>query len=156
MTREQELLADAARAWPLRNINRASKKRKKTAQKRTQRQPISVAQQERQRDFQTSADRRAIRKGKFVESIDRIVVWERDNGLCGICGKWVTFESFTIDHIIPFSRGGLHCYNNVQIAHSKCNNRKGSRMPWEIIPTRTNKKSKGYIHRGYGLASYRS
>jgi 5-methylcytosine-specific restriction endonuclease McrA len=155
MTREQELFLDAARTWPLRNINRASKKKRKQAQNRVDRQVVTEQARLRQEDFATSADRRAIRKGRFIESINRLEVWERDRGVCGICGKWVDFDKFTIDHIIPFSRGGWHCYNNVQIAHGRCNNRKGSSMPWEFVKPRTNKKSKGYIHRGYGLASSR-
>lgn len=85
-----------------------------------------------------------------MESIDRLLVWERDGGLCGICGKLIP-GGFTIDHIIPLARGGKHCYENVQIAHSKCNNRKGSLMPWEVAlkgrPLRKDRKSKGYINR---------
>lgn len=89
-----------------------------------------------------------MRKGAFVESIDRLLVWERDGGVCGICGKVIS-GNFTIDHIIPLSRGGKHCYENVQIAHGKCNNQKGSLLPWEITlkGRPPNRHSKGFINR---------
>lgn len=72
----------------------------------------------------------------FVERVDPRVVYERDGGNCGICGNGVSFIEMTIDHIIPFSRGGEHSYANVQVAHLSCNRKKGSSMPdsREIVP----------------------
>lgn len=32
----------------------------------------------------------------------------------------------TIDHIIPLSKGGLHSWNNIQLAHLSCNSSKGA------------------------------
>lgn len=78
--------------------------------------------------------RRARLLDAFVEDVDRMVVWGRDNGLCGICGEWVDPElpwpeklSKTLDHVVPLSRGGKHSYANAQIAHAVCNSRKNDR-----------------------------
>jgi 5-methylcytosine-specific restriction endonuclease McrA len=55
----------------------------------------------------------------------------------------------TIDHITPLSEGGLHCYENVQPAHSLCNHVKGSgEFSFERLEEaqrkRNRRKSKGY------------
>jgi len=62
----------------------------------------------------------------------------RDMGLCKICGKPCDEQDFvikdgvkicgndypSIDHIIPLARGGLHSWDNVQLAHRICNSKK--------------------------------
>lgn len=71
---------------------------------------------------------RAIRRAAFVEKVDRLVVFERDNWICHICGALVDktlpgsdLMGPTIDHVIPFSQGGKDCYDNVALAHKLCN-----------------------------------
>lgn len=52
---------------------------------------------------------------------------ERDGMWCGICGvACLSLQHMTIDHIIPHSLGGGNGYHNLQIAHEKCNLRKGN------------------------------
>lgn len=71
------------------------------------------------------------RKGKFVEEVSIGVLYERDQGRCGICDKPVTREyqhphslSASIDHVRALSKGGEHSYDNTQLAHLGCNSRK--------------------------------
>ena len=73
------------------------------------------------------ANRRAKNRKAFVENIDRDIVWKRDKGLCGICGRDVKGK-WHLDHIIPISKGGLHSYNNVQVSHPRCNLQKGNKI----------------------------
>lgn len=61
------------------------------------------------------------------EKIDSEAVYKRDGGICGICGKFVQKKEFSIDHIIPISKGGSHTYDNVQTAHLNCNIARGNR-----------------------------
>jgi 5-methylcytosine-specific restriction endonuclease McrA len=70
-------------------------------------------------------------RGTFVEHVYREVIWARANGRCGICGDKVALNGFEVDHIIPASKGGRHCYENVQPAHPNCNRSKADQMPWE-------------------------
>jgi 5-methylcytosine-specific restriction endonuclease McrA len=74
------------------------------------------------------ATRRARRARAFVEHVDPYTVYTMHGGRCGICGDFIT-GAFHVDHVVPLSRGGLHCYANAQPAHPVCNARKGSKMP---------------------------
>lgn len=58
---------------------------------------------------------------------------ERDHWRCGLCGQQVVQslsgvnpEGPTVDHILPISRGGLDEWDNVQLAHRRCNTLKGN------------------------------
>lgn len=53
-------------------------------------------------------------------------LYDRDDGVCGICKTPVEPEDMHIDHVIPIARGGSNTPANLQIAHSTCNLRKGT------------------------------
>jgi len=72
--------------------------------------------------------RRSRKKNAFVEDVDRFIVLENYNQLCGICGGPVNSNNFHVDHIIPISKGGEHSYKNTQPAHLKCNLVKGDKI----------------------------
>lgn len=74
-----------------------------------------------------SAVRRARKKNaEVVEHVEPLVVLERDDGVCGICGHDVDPMNYHVDHIVPLSVGGEHSYANTQTAHPNCNRRKGT------------------------------
>ncbi len=66
---------------------------------------------------------------------------ERDKNICQLCGKKVNWRDYeirdgkticldnypSIDHIRPISKGGLHSWDNVQLAHRKCNSLKSDK-----------------------------
>lgn len=72
---------------------------------------------------------------------------ERDGNKCQICGEPVDWEDKqlvktryrygdrypSIDHIIPKSKGGLHSWENVQLAHIRCNSRKKDQIKMELL-----------------------
>jgi 5-methylcytosine-specific restriction endonuclease McrA len=67
-------------------------------------------------------------------------VLQRDNYCCIYCGievgdqqrgKVLSKKDFTVDHIIPRSRGGKNTWGNTACACPLCNNRKGGRTPHE-------------------------
>lgn len=50
----------------------------------------------------------------------------RDKRICGICNVPIAEnEVCTIDHIIALSQGGTNEFQNLQLAHEKCNALKG-------------------------------
>lgn len=69
----------------------------------------------------------------FVEDVDRSVVWQRDQGVCGICGLPADPDNWHLDHVIPLSRGGEHSYANTRVSHPPCNIRKRDRLDAEML-----------------------
>lgn len=97
--------------------------------------------EEYKRRYSHAVGKRRLR-GKIIDrdiTLDRLIA--RDNGRCGLCGGVVDKNDYTIkdgafitgalypsiDHIKPLSKGGLHSWDNVQLAHFVCNARKGAR-----------------------------
>jgi hypothetical protein len=72
---------------------------------------------------------------KYDETITRREVFNRGNGICYICGQLTHFESSdeyspllaTVDHLIPWTRGGEHSWKNVKLCCLRCNIVKGNR-----------------------------
>ncbi len=54
-------------------------------------------------------------------------VIKRDGLNCYLCNRELTYKSATIDHVVPLSKGGFHCLNNVKIACLKCNQEKSDK-----------------------------
>lgn len=63
-----------------------------------------------------------------VKQVLRVAVIERDGFVCGLCGGEVEPDDVHIDHIFPKSLGGSDRLDNLQVAHSLCNMRKGNRV----------------------------
>lgn len=84
-------------------------------------------------DRKKSMAHRARQAGVRSENVDPGTVFMRDEGICGVCREPVDAARFEIDHIVPMSAGGPHTYDNVQLAHSDCNKRKGTKLPDELV-----------------------
>ena len=52
------------------------------------------------------------------------MIYNRTEGHCGICGRFIPLEEYTIDHIIPLSKGGTNDPENLQACCSFCNKAK--------------------------------
>ena len=86
-----------------------------------------------------SAKRRALKRSAFIGPVDYQSIIERDNWICGICGKKIKAEELSFDHILPLSQGGADTQANIQVSHRHCNSRKGKgwissqmRLPYEV------------------------
>jgi 5-methylcytosine-specific restriction endonuclease McrA len=71
----------------------------------------------------------------------RPAVLQRDKYTCAYCGiqpgekqrgQLLSRRSFTVDHILPISRGGKNIWGNTVCACSLCNQRKGNRTLHEV------------------------
>ena len=82
-------------------------------------------------------------KGIVVDSdITLKKLAERDHNQCQICGLFVDWNDYSfkneniicgnlypsIDHVTPISKGGLHSWSNVQLAHRRCNSKKCNKI----------------------------
>ena len=55
------------------------------------------------------------------------VLFGQQEGLCGGCKEMFPFRNFTIDHVVPQSRGGTDHVDNLQLLCGACNSLKGDR-----------------------------
>lgn len=69
---------------------------------------------------------RANGKAEWDITLKKLVA--RDKHVCYICGRKVNTRAHynaddygSIDHVIPLSKGGTHTWDNVRLAHRKCN-----------------------------------
>ena len=51
-------------------------------------------------------------------------LYKRYGGRCAICGKPVSYDDMTVDHIVPLSQGGNNHFANLQLACLPCNRMK--------------------------------
>lgn len=93
----------------------------------TKRHARATAPSYRARNHQS----RARHFGVTYESFPLSYIFQRDGWRCGICRKAINPKlkfphpmSKSIDHIVPFARGGGHTKDNVQAAHLQCNSLK--------------------------------
>lgn len=91
-------------------------------------------QTERHKTYKREAKRRREQqlRQQYVGPVSYAKLYERDHGVCQICGMAVHHDKFcddswggTIDHIVPLSVGGEHSMSNCQLAHRLCNSLKG-------------------------------
>lgn len=72
---------------------------------------------------------------EYNSGISLMAVYERDDGICQLCGKPVDWNDKswgnnfgalypTVDHIVAMANGGGHTWDNVQLAHAICNSYK--------------------------------
>ena len=67
----------------------------------------------------------------FGLPLSRRTILARDGYTCQYCGAQPGKAQLTIDHLVPRSRGGATCWENVVTACAPCNRRKGDRTPEE-------------------------
>ena len=60
-------------------------------------------------------------------------LYGQQEGLCGGCGEHFPFKNFTVDHIVPQSKGGTDHYDNLQLLCNYCNSVKGTGTQAELI-----------------------
>lgn len=63
---------------------------------------------------------------QFRESEKRSI-YEKQGGICPICGEHYKYEEMEGDHIVPWSKGGKTDIGNLQMLCKKCNHEKSNR-----------------------------
>lgn len=99
----------------------------------------SVICEQRDHRKEHDTDRRHLERQQKVDYIPLKKLYERDNGICYLCGGECDWNAKKVvnghvrvygnypsrEHIKPLSKGGLHSWSNVKLAHIKCNSSKG-------------------------------
>ena len=95
-----------------------------------------------------NASHEARRRAKIKEAmkdndITLSALFKRDGGVCYLCGGRCSYEDYTtiqgqkisgdwypsIDHVVPLAKGGEHSWQNVKLAHRRCNYIKKDMLP---------------------------
>jgi hypothetical protein len=127
----QEIILERGKQY--RKANR--EKRAKYAQSKWQND-----QEYRQRRYDIQHRRRARARSAFVEDVPRLEIFKRDNWQCQIPGCFYPDVPArldvgryhpllaSVDHIVPYAKGGLHERSNLATAHLQCNITKNDRL----------------------------
>ncbi len=102
---------------------RSGRERRRTDERRDNRRSSS-----RSHSPESTASRRRL----FTQQ-ERNLIYNRSEGHCGICGRFIPLEEYTIDHIIPLSKGGTNDLDNLQACCGFCNKAKDDSMGDEFF-----------------------
>ena len=58
-----------------------------------------------------------------------MMVYNQADGCCQLCGKKLTYDEMTVDHITPLSMGGIDSLDNLQCTCRACNKFKDNILP---------------------------
>ncbi len=88
---------------------------------------------------------------RFRRQVTNTFLFARDDYCCQYCGRHRSQlrgrQFLTRDHVLPISRGGKNRWENVVTACSKCNNRKGDRLPREAgMEVNTVPREPNHVH----------
>lgn len=88
---------------------------------------------------------RARRAGAYgtITAEDILALFAEQEGKCHYCGAGLAEHSYTIDHVIPLSRGGTNAPDNIVLTCAKCNERKGDSLPEEFEARRKRAQAPG-------------
>ena len=64
---------------------------------------------------------------RTFSDFEKQTMYERQNGICPICGQYFPIEKMEGDHITPWSEGGKTTLDNGQMLCKDCNRRKSNR-----------------------------
>jgi 5-methylcytosine-specific restriction endonuclease McrA len=70
---------------------------------------------------------------------ERMFKWAKGRPVCYICGCPLTWETITIDHVVPKVLGGGNSKKNTKPACRPCNNAKGGSSLEQFLKLREKK-----------------
>lgn len=75
---------------------------------------------------------RSRRRIRFPEEA-RKLIYNTANGRCILCGRKITYDNMTLDHIVPLVMNGADDISNLQCTCKACNEFKGSILPDDFM-----------------------
>lgn len=75
-----------------------------------------------------ACDGRVFQPVRSMPPLTNQALFRRDQNLCLYCGGEFPDAELTRDHVVPRSKGGTDCWENVVAACKRCNHHKGDRL----------------------------
>lgn len=72
-------------------------------------------------------------KRRQFSPTERAFIYNKNKGRCAICGRFVPYDSFTVDHIIPLAKNGTNELSNLQCTCKVCNLIKQDILPEDLM-----------------------
>lgn len=72
-------------------------------------------------------------KRELLQKDIRMMVYERANGICQMCDQPLDIDNFTVDHVVPLSRGGINDISNYRCLCKRCNEFKSDSLDGELL-----------------------
>lgn len=74
-----------------------------------------------------------VNRQKNIPADVRVAVFKRDGGTCQICGRPLSNDNFTVDHVVPANRGGENDIDNYRCLCDRCNKWKADSLDGELL-----------------------
>jgi 5-methylcytosine-specific restriction endonuclease McrA len=99
---------------------------------------------------------RYVKRRYFGLRFSRQNIYARDAFHCQYCSEYYTEDELTFDHVMPRSRGGKTCWENIVTCCVDCNRKKGNRTPDEAGMRLLNRPQKPANHLQVSAQLHRS
>jgi 5-methylcytosine-specific restriction endonuclease McrA len=86
-----------------------------------------------------------------LQVVTRKNIYLRDGNTCQYCGRKLSGNELTLDHIIPKSRGGRNSWDNMVSCCQECNRRKDDRTPEEAGMPLIHRPLPATVHTGRNI-----
>jgi 5-methylcytosine-specific restriction endonuclease McrA len=89
---------------------------------------------------------RLVRNNHSNVKFSRRNIFLRDDHTCQYCGRKYDSKHLTCDHIVPRSRGGITEWTNIVTSCTRCNHKKGNKLPDEadMLPRKKPSRPNGF------------
>lgn len=74
-----------------------------------------------------------VSKRKSFSQAERVMIYRKTKGHCYLCGDFVDFDKFEIEHKIPLSKGGTNDLSNLYCSCHICNTIKHDIYPADFM-----------------------
>lgn len=71
--------------------------------------------------------------GTVMRKEVRELIYNTAKGRCALCGRKITYDKMTLDHIVPLAMNGADDVSNLQCTCEACNLFKGSVLPDDFM-----------------------
>lgn len=124
---------DIKKAYNFYSVEKAIKQKNKAPKKCAGYYFIDTDINEAQEIEEDSTLNRPMVKRKNFSAKERLAIYRKTKGHCYLCGEFVDYDFFEVEHKVPLSKGGTNDLSNVFCACHCCNTIKHDIYPQDFL-----------------------